>query len=154
MEMKCHYICQRGCSIYNLYDQPLKDPNEIRVCAKCEQPMSRQDFEATYYTFYCQDQDCSGKREKIPYSIDGLPRDLKCPKCKGPMETETERDQRFDNSVGVSFRGFTTPGGNGSPNFKKLPSEIQGWAKKRYDQDRALNEQAKKPVQWPDGTVR
>jgi hypothetical protein len=72
------------------------------------------------------------------------------PKCECGGDTEPVRDNTKD--CGVSFRGITSPGGNGSPNFNRLPGEIRDWAKKKYDQDRHYENEVKKPMTWPDGT--
>lgn len=70
-----------------------------------------------------------------------------CPKCG------KELNRLYDQQV-VYFKGITSPGGNGTPNFKNLPSEIRGWAENKYEQDRHFESEVKKPMEWPDGTVQ
>jgi hypothetical protein len=103
-----------------------------------------------FVKFQCTKKKC-GNIDDILHQVDPYLEPPKCSKCGA------ETDVVKDNTVrsGISFKGLSTPGSSSStPNFNKLPSEIQGWAKKKYAQDREINEQAKKPIRWPDGKLR
>lgn len=95
-----------------------------------------------YYDFFC---DC-GSQVKDHFQSFKDPWPL-CDKCGKQL-------QRDFSSQTVVFRGFTTPGGNGNPNYKRLPAEIRKWAKQKNDQDKHFEEEVKKPKVWPDGTVQ
>jgi len=151
--IKTQLFCQnKKCGIK--FSVVVREANVYPLCEKCGSKTDMHNPHLTYkYDLTCINPDCKNLKAMIQIEvadnkdISELDPILTCDLCKKPLDY-------YWSYVNVGFSGFTTPGGNGSPSFKKLPSELQDWAKKRYDQDRSLNEQAKKPVKWPDGTVR
>jgi hypothetical protein len=141
--------CQvKGCFEKLIYDGEPPYPN----CTKCSGEMGVGDPNIVFnYDLVCLNSDCNDGNKRVEIilgqdidTVEVLPI---CKTCSQPL------DYYWHNS-NIGFQGFTTPGGNGSPNFNRLPSEIRGWAKNKYAQDRELGEKARKPIQWPDGTVR
>lgn len=145
---KTRLRCQvKGCTydiLHESYDPP------PTVCEKCGGELGIGDPNAKFvYDLVCVDSECSVSGTRVTMELDqDIETVQKLPCCK---VCGSFLDFYWRNS-NIGFRGFTTPGGNGSPKFKNLPKEIQGWAKKKYEQDRHYENEVKKPMQWPDGT--
>ncbi len=62
------------------------------------------------YDYFCPNKECNNEIRDYEKSLnDPAP---VCPKCGGEVE------RLFDRQT-VFFKGFTTPGGNGKPNYGK-----------------------------------
>jgi Zn-finger nucleic acid-binding protein len=96
-----------------------------------------------YYDLYCPK--CEYVEAQVFHSIHE--EHSMCPNCK---------DVKLESIIyPVSIAGFSTPGGsqfNLSPS--KTPSEIKKWLKNRQEINHTVKEQLKKPIVWPDGTVK